>query len=290
MDNTWEQEASDAHELDTLSLFGVADGTETIDEAAADHDDGGSDSSCQRSASSRYKPAKRHTAEQIRHLEAVFMRCTHPDEKSTFLPSWNLKKMQVHSERRDGMELQLENERLNAENKAMREAILDKICFRCGGPVVPAAVAKDTPEQRRLRSENAKLADELLHATAVLAQVTQNEGPQYGGAFAVDGLGAGLLVDPPTPMPSVSRAAGAVRPLAAPLARRQLAAAVDRGCPTCYSCRRCLPEASSKELLEPVQEELAAANQELLLARKEIVQVMEELVAAKVQGAGSEEW
>ncbi|KAL5208703.1 hypothetical protein ABZP36_033138 [Zizania latifolia] len=35
--------------------------------------------------------------------------------------------------------------------------------------------------------------------------------------------------------------------------------------------------------MEPVQEELDAANQELLLARKKIVQVMEELVAAKEQ-------
>ncbi|KAG8043871.1 hypothetical protein GUJ93_ZPchr0458g22492 [Zizania palustris] len=222
MDNTssWQQDACDAGELDTMSLFGVADGTETIDEAAAGGGGGGS----QRSASSRYRPAKRHTAEQIRRLEAVFRRCSHPDEKvrAELAEMLDMEERQVkfwfqnrrtqrkvHCERRHGLELQLENERLNAENKAMREAMRDKICFRCGGPVEPAAAAKDTPEQRRLRSENAKLADELLRATAVLAQVTtqDEEGPQYGGAFnnvvVDDDIGAGLLVGPPTPLPSV---------------------------------------------------------------------------------------
>ncbi|KAG8046955.1 hypothetical protein GUJ93_ZPchr0008g11974 [Zizania palustris] len=228
MDNTsssWQQDACDAGELDTLSLFGVADGTETINEAAAGGGGGGSDGSSQRSASSRYRPAKRHTAEQIRHLEAVFRRCSHPDEKvrAELAEMLDMEERQVkfwfqnrrtqrkvHCERRHGVELQLENERLNAENKAMREAMLDKICFRCGGPVGPAAAAaKDTPEKRRLRSENAKLADELLRATAVLAQVTtqDEEGPQYGGAFnnvvVDDDIGAGLLVGPPTPLPSV---------------------------------------------------------------------------------------
>ncbi|KAF0909414.1 hypothetical protein E2562_036061 [Oryza meyeriana var. granulata] len=76
--------------------------------------------------------------------------------------------MQMHDEQQEGVVLQEENEVLLAEHKVLKEAIRDKICFTCDNPVVPAI---ETVQQRYLRFQNMRLADELQHATAVFNQV-----------------------------------------------------------------------------------------------------------------------
>ena len=61
-----------------------------------------------------------------------------------------------------------------AENVSLRQAILTKSCFTCGGATVPIELPA---ENRRLVMENARLRDENMRATALLNQILHSVPP-----------------------------------------------------------------------------------------------------------------
>uniref|UniRef100_A0A0E0C804 START domain-containing protein n=1 Tax=Oryza meridionalis TaxID=40149 RepID=A0A0E0C804_9ORYZ len=106
----------------------------------------------------RRKNYHRHTAEQIRIMEALFKESPHPDERQ---------RQQAVQERHENSLLKSELEKLQDEHRAMRElAKKPSRCPNCGvvaassAAAADAATAADTREQR-LRLENAKLKAEI---------------------------------------------------------------------------------------------------------------------------------
>ncbi|KAL6959682.1 hypothetical protein U1Q18_039834 [Sarracenia purpurea var. burkii] len=90
----------------------------------------------------------RHTSYQIQQLEAFFKECPHPDDNQRRLLSRELglepkqikfwfqnKRTQTkaQNERADNNALKVENERIQCENLAIREALKNVICPACGG-------------------------------------------------------------------------------------------------------------------------------------------------------------
>lgn len=64
--------------------------------------------------------------------------------------------------------VQKKNAALMAENVSLRQAILNKSCFSCGGLTEPADLHS---EHQRLLMENARLRDEIMRAKALLHQM-----------------------------------------------------------------------------------------------------------------------
>uniref|UniRef100_A0A0E0HZN0 Homeobox domain-containing protein n=1 Tax=Oryza nivara TaxID=4536 RepID=A0A0E0HZN0_ORYNI len=222
MDNGSQQESSDlhVHHLPIASVIGVEDHTEEADDAAVDYHDDGSEGQDEVSN----KRMKRHTDDQIKHLESVFERCTYlgGNQRVELAKKLGMEERQVkfwfqnrrtrkkmHDERQEGMWLQEENDVLHAENKVLKEAIWANICFTCGSPVVPAI---PTVHHRYLSFQNMRLADELQHATAVFNMVAQDADvglppvfpltdvsplPQFG--FVTGNNQTSLVIDPPSP-------------------------------------------------------------------------------------------
>uniref|UniRef100_J3KU65 Homeobox domain-containing protein n=1 Tax=Oryza brachyantha TaxID=4533 RepID=J3KU65_ORYBR len=178
---SFQQGSSDAHELDLplAIMLGAEDGDDGIGDSAVDaHDAGGH---------AQGKRMKCHTCEQVMQLEGVFQKCTHPEEeqreelaKKLGIEERQVKfwfqnrrtRKKVSDERREGVVLEDENEALLAENKALKYAMQDMICFVCSSPVV--VPAEETVQQRYLRFLNKRLADELQEATAVLNQIAKD--------------------------------------------------------------------------------------------------------------------
>ncbi|GMJ00716.1 homeodomain GLABROUS 8 [Hibiscus trionum] len=92
---------------------------------------------------------RRHASHQIQALEAYFKQCPHPDENQRRHLSKELglelkqikfwfqnKRTQAKTqhERFDNTVLRAENERIQCENHAIREALKNVICSSCGGP------------------------------------------------------------------------------------------------------------------------------------------------------------
>ena len=67
-----------------------------------------------------------------------------------------------------------ENAALMAENVSLRQAILKKCCFTCGGATVPAELPA---ENRRLLMEKARLRDEYMRTTALINQILLSAPP-----------------------------------------------------------------------------------------------------------------
>lgn len=67
-------------------------------------------------------------------------------------------------ERHENTILRQENDKLRAENLAIREAMRNPICSSCGGPAVLGEISL---EEQHLRIENARLKDELDRVCAV---------------------------------------------------------------------------------------------------------------------------
>ncbi|XP_012701492.1 homeobox-leucine zipper protein ROC9 [Setaria italica] len=131
-------------------------------EEAAGHGDGG--------GNKRRKSYHRHTAEQIKAMEAVFRESPHPDEKQRQQLSQELglsarqvkfwfqnRRTQIKAtqERHENSLLKSEMEKLQEENRAMRELV--KKSPRCPGCGAAAA----STEEQQLRLENAKLKAEI---------------------------------------------------------------------------------------------------------------------------------
>lgn len=111
--------------------------------------------------------------------------------------------MQIQIERLENKKTRGENEMLRAESLAIREALLKKTCPTCGGPTVSA---EETPEQRRLRMENARLKDEITRAYAVLKNLSrQAAAARYSFAVSTNDVetSGAMVLGSHRPLPSV---------------------------------------------------------------------------------------
>ncbi|KAI4381920.1 hypothetical protein MLD38_007938 [Melastoma candidum] len=135
-----------------------------------DEEDGGDDKK-----KKKRKKYHRHTAEQIREMEALFKESPHPDEKQRQQLSKQLglaprqvkfwfqnrrTQLKAIQERHENSLLKTEMEKLRDENKAMRETIQKSCCPNCGS----ATTSKDTTlttQEQQLRIENARLKAEV---------------------------------------------------------------------------------------------------------------------------------
>ncbi|XP_020247870.1 homeobox-leucine zipper protein ROC3-like isoform X1 [Asparagus officinalis] len=123
----------------------------------------------------------RHTARQIKEMEALFKECPHPDDKQRQRLSQDLgltprqvkfwfqnrrTQMKSQQDRAENVILRGENESLRSENFRLRSMMRDVRCRSCGGP----AVLGEMPcgGDRHLRLENAQLKDELQHLSCIV--------------------------------------------------------------------------------------------------------------------------
>ncbi|KAL1340563.1 hypothetical protein HN51_026921 [Arachis hypogaea] len=145
-----------------------------------DDDDDGDDDDGSKKKKKRRK-YHRHTAEQIREMEAVFKESPHPDESQRKQLSKQLglapsqvkfwfqnRRTQIKAiqERHESSLLKKEIEKLMEENKAMREAISKSCCPNCGMAMATTSTITDDSstisiEEQQLRLENAKLKAEV---------------------------------------------------------------------------------------------------------------------------------
>ncbi|KAJ8752159.1 hypothetical protein K2173_003767 [Erythroxylum novogranatense] len=129
------------------------------------------------------KTYHRHTSHQIQRLEAFFQDCPHPDENQRRHLSRELglecrqikfwfqnKRTQTkaQNERAGNSILRTENERIQCENLAIKEALKKVICPACGGP--PFGEEEAQRSLRKLQLENAQLKEEHEKVTSLLAK------------------------------------------------------------------------------------------------------------------------
>ncbi|XP_038698045.1 homeobox-leucine zipper protein HDG11-like [Tripterygium wilfordii] len=147
---------------------------------------GGDEQAISNSARRKGKGKKayhRHTPIQIHQLEVFFKECPHPDEsqrnrlsrelglESKQIKFWFQNKRtqtKTQSERRDNSTLRAENERIQCENLAIREALKNVICPACGGP--PFGEEERQHSLQKLQLENAQLRQEHDKVSALLAK------------------------------------------------------------------------------------------------------------------------
>ncbi|XVF12042.1 hypothetical protein REPUB_Repub08aG0080700 [Reevesia pubescens] len=81
----------------------------------------------------------RHTAHQVQRLEGMFKECPHPDEKQRLQLSRELglapRQIKFWFQNRR-TQMKVENDKIQCENIAIREALKNVICPSCGGPPV----------------------------------------------------------------------------------------------------------------------------------------------------------
>ncbi|KAF2301204.1 hypothetical protein GH714_020810 [Hevea brasiliensis] len=156
-------------------------------EGEGEHDDGDGDGDDDVGDDKKKKKRKkyhRHTAEQIREMEALFKESPHPDEKQRQQLSKQLglaprqvkfwfqnRRTQIKAiqERHENSLLKTEMEKLREENKAMRETINKACCPNCGMATTTRETSLTTEEQH-LRIENAKLKAEVEKLRAALGK------------------------------------------------------------------------------------------------------------------------
>uniref|UniRef100_A0A7N0REU8 Uncharacterized protein n=1 Tax=Kalanchoe fedtschenkoi TaxID=63787 RepID=A0A7N0REU8_KALFE len=143
-----------------------------------------------KSKKKKRKKYHRHTAEQIREMEALFKESPHPDEKQRQQLSKQLglaprqvkfwfqnRRTQIKAiqERHENSLLKSEMDKLRDENKSMREIINNSCCPNCGN----ATISKDssiTTEEQHLRIENARLKSEVEKLRAALEKYQPGSG------------------------------------------------------------------------------------------------------------------
>ncbi|KAF3450736.1 hypothetical protein FNV43_RR06825 [Rhamnella rubrinervis] len=152
-----------------------------FDGELGDHDDD-ADPAADKNKKKKRKKYHRHTAEQIREMEALFKESPHPDEKQRQQLSKQLglaprqvkfwfqnRRTQIKAiqERHENSLLKTEMEKLRDDNKAMREQINKSCCPNCG----TATTSRDsnmTTEEQQLRIENARLKSEVEKLRAAI--------------------------------------------------------------------------------------------------------------------------
>ncbi|KAL2968178.1 hypothetical protein AAZX31_15G016100 [Glycine max] len=151
-------------------------------EVEAEHEDDDADGD--KNKKKKRKKYHRHTADQIKEMEALFKESPHPDEKQRQQLSKQLglaprqvkfwfqnRRTQIKAiqERHENSLLKSEIEKLKEKNKTLRETINKACCPNCGVPTTSRDGAMPTEEQQ-LRIENAKLKAEVEKLRAVLGK------------------------------------------------------------------------------------------------------------------------
>lgn len=139
----------------------------------------------------------RHTLHQISEMERLFKECPHPDEKQRQELSKELSlsprqikfwfqnkrtQMKAQHERQDNSVLRAENDKLKAENYALRDAVRHVSCPNCGGP---ATLAEMSFEEQQLRIENVRLREEIERITAMAAKYIGRHIPNMAASIPV---------------------------------------------------------------------------------------------------------
>ncbi|KAI3727234.1 hypothetical protein L1987_67046 [Smallanthus sonchifolius] len=154
-----------------------------------DVDDG--DDANNKNKSKKRKKYHRHTAEQIREMEALFKESPHPDEKQRQQLSKRLglhprqvkfwfqnRRTQIKAvqERHENSLLKSELDKLSEENKLLRETIKKGTCTNCGF----GSSSKDAAiyiDEQQLRVENAKLKAEIEKLRTSVGKYPQGASP-----------------------------------------------------------------------------------------------------------------
>ncbi|XVF53651.1 hypothetical protein PTKIN_Ptkin05aG0115800 [Pterospermum kingtungense] len=151
-------------------------GSDNVEGASGDDQDA---SAAAADGQPKRKKYHRHTPHQIQELESFFKDCPHPDEKQRNELSKRLglenkqikfwfqnrrTQMKTQLERHENVILRQENDKLQAENDLLKQAMTSPICTSCGGPAVPGEISY---EQHQIRIENARLKEELSRICAL---------------------------------------------------------------------------------------------------------------------------
>ncbi|XP_038880417.1 homeobox-leucine zipper protein HDG11-like isoform X2 [Benincasa hispida] len=153
------------------------------------------------------KTYHRHNPYQIQQLESFFRACPHPDEnqrrqlsrelglETKQIKFWFQNKRtqtKAQNERADNSSLRTENEKIQCENLAIREALRNVICPSCGGP--PFGEEERQRNLQKLRLENSHLKEEHEKVSNLLAKYIGKPISQLESLLPV--LGSSLDLSP----------------------------------------------------------------------------------------------
>lgn len=171
-------------------------------EGEPDEDDDGGGDGDNKNKKKKRKKYHRHTADQIKEMEALFKESPHPDEKQRQQLSKQLglaprqvkfwfqnRRTQIKAiqERHENSLLKSEMERLRDENKAMRETIKKACCPNCGSATTSSnRDAALTTEEQQLRIENARLKAEVEKLRTALGKYPTGTTSSPGSCSAGD--------------------------------------------------------------------------------------------------------
>ncbi|XP_061948112.1 homeobox-leucine zipper protein GLABRA 2-like isoform X2 [Populus nigra] len=154
-------------------------------EGEGEHDHEDDEDGDDKNKKKKRKKYHRHTAEQIREMEALFKESPHPDEKQRQQLSKQLglaprqvkfwfqnRRTQIKAiqERHENSLLKSEMDKLREDNKSMRETINKACCPNCGTATTSRDAALTSTEEQQLRIENAKLKAEVEKLRAVVGK------------------------------------------------------------------------------------------------------------------------
>ncbi|KAL8153159.1 hypothetical protein V2J09_010919 [Rumex salicifolius] len=161
-----------------------------LEEEEEEEDDDG-DKAATGGKKKKRKKYHRHTADQIREMEALFKESPHPDEKQRQQLSKHLglhprqvkfwfqnRRTQIKAiqERHENSLLKAEIDKLRDENKSLRESSHKASCPNCGLATTSSSskeTAATSSEERQLRVENAKLKSEVEKLKLMVGKTPQ---------------------------------------------------------------------------------------------------------------------
>ncbi|KAM3314552.1 hypothetical protein ACQJBY_033401 [Aegilops geniculata] len=179
---------------DLLGVSTIVGNTDDANVVVADHDNNDGETHSEQRMATRRTKYHRLRSEQIQQLEAVFRGCPYPNEElrkdlserlgmsAQQVKFWFQNKRTFNKGKMQRWETQncwVENEKLKTERQAITLAIENKTCLKCRGVMVQT---QHTSEFQRLYTENMRLKEELLHATAYLKEGLRRNGMSLSSA------------------------------------------------------------------------------------------------------------